>query len=601
MGVAFKTMRHLFDLFERFRADERGAFAIIFGLMAIVLFALAGAVVDFVSLQQARNRAQVALDAATLALQPEIFKAGTTAEDIAIKAQALIRDRIGDPRVDTVVDPKNIIIDTDSGSLYIEAGLVVPTIFVQLVGVDTLPATILAEATRKKLAVEVVMVLDNSGSMASSNRMNSLKGAATCATNILFLGSCVQGGSITPAENVKMSIVPFTSLVNVGAGYANATWIDQNGDASKSNDNFDDDDDESTPFPDPDGPVAGGVDRLGLFAGLSNVSWKGCVEAREYPHSVSDTEPTSSDPDTLFTPAFAPDEPDTGSFYNNYLSDRPAACTVRTCAVHSTRTCNWWGCTSWVPLSYTQTVGTTTTTSMSSCLTGGPLLSRSPTNPTTSKTETYSLLSERELQERICKYTGSASGLNNYLKGPNAGCPDASIMPLTEQRQQVIQAIAAMQSEGGTNIHQGAIWGFHVLSPMEPFTQGSPYDEATTKTMILMTDGENTFYTADNMNNAYFNQAYGFPYNEREGNMSSTDVSMATRMNQLLLETCNNAKAAGITIYTIGLEPPNQATIDVLTNCATGPGYVHFPRSASDLDEVFAEIAEQLAQLRLAR
>ena len=58
---------------KRFRADERGVFAIMFGLMAVVLIAMGGAVVDYVSLEQTRNRAQVALDAAALALQPEIF------------------------------------------------------------------------------------------------------------------------------------------------------------------------------------------------------------------------------------------------------------------------------------------------------------------------------------------------------------------------------------------------------------------------------------------------------------------------------------------------------------------------------------------------
>ncbi|MCS6758034.1 MAG: hypothetical protein MO852_02205 [Candidatus Devosia euplotis] len=72
--------------------------------------------------------------------------------------------------------------------------MTVPTVFVSLIGVDTLSARIKSQATRKKLALEVAFVLDNSGPMfytgAGANgtrqRMQFLKDAATCATNILF-------------------------------------------------------------------------------------------------------------------------------------------------------------------------------------------------------------------------------------------------------------------------------------------------------------------------------------------------------------------------------------------------------------------------------
>lgn len=158
-------MRLLARLIKRFGADERGMFAVIFGVMAIVLFATAGAVVDFVTLQQARNRAQVALDAAALALQPRIFENNYDEEAIRADAQALVIERITDARIGAGVD----VIDTDpaEGSLYLEAFLDVPTYFVALVGVPELKARLASEATRRRLAVEVVMVLDNSGSMAS--------------------------------------------------------------------------------------------------------------------------------------------------------------------------------------------------------------------------------------------------------------------------------------------------------------------------------------------------------------------------------------------------------------------------------------------------
>src|SRR5690606_23305922 len=91
-------------------------------------------------------------------------------------------------------------------------------------------------------------------------------------------------------------------------------------------DNFDDDDDEDTSF-------GGPVDRFALYDKLGNVGWKGCVEARNHVqgenglyYDTSDLPPARENPDSLFAPAFAPDEPDSGGFPNSYLDDTPASC-----------------------------------------------------------------------------------------------------------------------------------------------------------------------------------------------------------------------------------------------------------------------------------
>lgn len=90
-------MRKLSQLVDQFRRDEQGAFLALFGVMAIVVVAMSGAVVDFVSIEQARNRAQVALDAAALALQPSIYS--DTDAQIQSKAEALLNERIGDTSI----------------------------------------------------------------------------------------------------------------------------------------------------------------------------------------------------------------------------------------------------------------------------------------------------------------------------------------------------------------------------------------------------------------------------------------------------------------------------------------------------------------------
>ncbi len=58
---------------------------------------------------------------------------------------------------------------------------------------------------------------------------------------------------------------------------------------------------------------------------LTNRSWTGCVEARPGALAVNDTGPDPANPSTLFPPAFAPDEPDSGSYGNDYLNDRTSS------------------------------------------------------------------------------------------------------------------------------------------------------------------------------------------------------------------------------------------------------------------------------------
>jgi Flp pilus assembly protein TadG len=623
MPLDASVMGRLLNLLKQFRADERGVFGIIFALMAVVLIALSGAVVDFVSVEQARNRAQVALDAAALALQKDIFLVPLNAAAIQSKAQALVTTQIGDTRITATLNAP--VINVADGSLYLSAHLTVPTMFVTLVGVNQMEANVISEATRKKTALEVAFVLDNSNSMSNSARMTNLIAATKCAANILLNEDCASTALVSSVKDTKLSIVPFTMLVNVGTGNANATWMDRVGSNNITSDNFDDDDNETTDFKGP-------VNRIALMAQLKNVQWGGCVEARVTPYDTDDTVPVSTTPSTMFTPLFAPDEPDTGGFNNNYIPDSPATCTQAPSCVSTQvkNACNKKGnskanydsanCTG-------ATTGTVTYVSELGVVSHPAACPATANNNTGNIAETYSYtpnnntspwvntrvqtwaypFTAREMQERMCKYNGAtASGISQAsARGPNSDCPVNAIQPLTNTKSQITTAIAALAPQGGTNIHAGTEWGFRVLSPTEPFTEGSPYSALTSKVMIIMTDGENTAYQDGNMNNTTFYSSYGFPWNGRMGTATSTDAQLQTEMNARTLATCANAKAAGITVYTVGLavdQSSDPATnTKMLQDCSSGSGYYFFPASSSDLTSVFTNIAKQLSALRIAQ
>ena len=598
-------MPRLLALLRNFGSDERGVFAVIFGLMAIVLVAMGGAVVDYVTLEQTRNRAQLALDAAALALQAEIFKVPINKTDIQNKAQALLVERIGDARITATMDP--VQADPASGTLSLSAHMSVPTAFVQLVGVPTLEARIVSEATRQMLELEVAMVLDNSGSMSSNRRMEYLKEAAACATNILFYDkvndACTPLDTRNPAENVAISIVPFTIMVNVGTQFKDAAWLDWAGGSAIAKLNFDNDDNDSNNF-------TGVVDRKKLFE-QTGVPWRGCVEARRAPHDTTDAAPDT--PQTKFLPMFSPDTERTGT--NDYLDDLLGSCSINQCTrVTEETSCsrNWLGqlsCSN-STVRYTKTVGTNNTGPTStSCIGSGWTLARENqviSGSIRTTTSVFSPLSTRELRERMCKYNATpvVDGTNS---GPNANCPEVSLLPLTRSVGDVQARIRAMRANGNTNIQQGAMWGVHALSPSEPLTQGLVNtNAAVSKNLIIMTDGFNEPASAT----SYFSWGFardgrladtdGIPGNENETNVTSGSA-MTAAMDRKTVATCATAKAADIKVFTIGLSSPNAQATKVLQDCSSGEGYAYFPKSPAELKDVFRRIAAQLAQLRLAK
>ena len=661
-------MHRFLALTRRFGRDERGVFAVLFGLMAIVLVALAGAVVDYVALEQARNRAQVALDAAALALQPLIFEEPLDTTDIETKAQALLRDRLGVVngvgQFGVSAEVLDAQVNIEDGSLLLVAEMSMPTNFVSLVGVSTMSARVQSEATRKKLALEVVMVLDNSGSMQNESRMTRLVDAAKCATYILMYdkvvdapsnsNTCVPAAGAQLVDDVRVGIVPFTMFVNVGTTNANASWMDTTGASVIANDNFDNDDNEDV------APTVALPTRQALFTATGE-SWRGCVEARPHIKSgtlateyldTDDTTPLAGN--TKFVPLFSPDAVDT-SWGNNYLDDTPAICdrpatspTATTCSGTQRRSgCNGsmsnGGSCNTIYLHTSTAVGPVNF-SNNTLYNGGYYGAHAPGcecrsghgtwNPISGNGNNRTFersfscttgyipanLTDRELQERVCKYYQGTSG-SNFSRGPNADCTRTPILPLTATPATVISTINNMQAEGGTNIHMGAVWGMRALSPTEPFTQGGAYDEAISKVMIIMTDGENTAYQTNNMNGSAYNSAYGFPYNSQNTNANSTsggnvtrlgpvnatNAQLITQMNERTAQTCANAKAAGITVYTIGLATNSvtQSTPAVvqalLTNCASTPDRARFPAASSELKATFESIANDLSALRLAQ
>lgn len=148
-------------------------------------------------------------------------------------------------------------------------------------------------------------------------------------------------------------------------------------------------------------------------------------------------------------------------------------------------------------------------------------------------------------------------------------CPTA-MMPLTADWTALHSKVNAMTPTGNTNVTIGMAWAWQTLSPVAPMSAPEPAIDLD-KVIVLLTDGENT-----------------------QNRFTSSTSSIDSRTEKV----CTNAKAANIKVYTVRVIDGN-ATL--LRGCATKPEMFYDVDDASELNSVFASIAQNLANLRIAR
>lgn len=207
---------HLKHSLHKFFRSQDGVFAVVFAIMAVPLIALAGALVDYTMWMSARASAQQAVDAAVLAAAAERSSSNS---DVARVAGGVIAPRLvqwpevamGQATYDAAGQLVRVTIEGT-----------IPTYFVSLVGVTSLPVNVWAEAQRATQGnVELALVLDNTWSMsaqdgAGSTKIQALKAAAKSLVDVLF-----QAGT----GNVRVGIVPYAEYVNVGLQNRDQPWL----------------------------------------------------------------------------------------------------------------------------------------------------------------------------------------------------------------------------------------------------------------------------------------------------------------------------------------------------------------------------------------
>jgi len=549
----------------RLGADERGAIAVQFALLLIPITILTFGLIDISRASVQKRQLQDALDAATLMAARST---ATTDADLDALGDAALATEMSGLGVTLTASNSTFALGANNTVVGTIQNVVIKPIISNLWSTTDTPISASSTVMRSVNKLEVALVLDNTGSMASNlgsggSKINALITASKSLVDVLAAAAA----RATETDAVKLSVVPFSMTVNVGSSYQGQSWLVGTQPTTYGADNF-----------------ASSTDR---FTALSNLSltWAGCVESRPAPYDISDAAPTTSDTKSLFVPFFAPDEPDDATVYKpNSSNQYRDARTVNGGTIYN----NW----------ITRDMGFNGTSS-SDWATRQKAVSKYALSTNSNKNVNYVIADAKDSD-------------TDY--GPNAGCGIASLLRLTNLRNSadvttVKNKLGQMVASGNTNVAMGAMWGWHTISPNAPFADGKPYGtHNVTKVIVLLTDGDNVMSSASNPNKGTYSgygyadqgrllNEYGTPIN---GN--SSDDARRDAMDDRQMRLCAAARAApnNVQIYAIGVGVSAHSKT-VLQTCATKPEMYYDVTDAAQLTSVFNTIAGSIQNLRITK
>ncbi len=645
-----KKLRNFFE-------SSSGNFAVTGAILVVPVMASLGAAVDYTIYVDQKNSVQQALDAAGLAAGRHM-NTGASESELEVYAEAFFKANLDDGIKDEDITFDFALEQGDSSvepaiptSITLDATLTYDTLFGggMILGEDEFVNEVTSQIALGNRTVEIALVMDNSGSMGSNNRLQTMKTETLALVETIFNASTLTD----LPDPVKFSVVPFAGTVNIGTSNWNRKYMDRKGWSSIAHENFDWNTYETsneTRFKH-DGfqeKISGSWDwltRVDVFD-MMGVEWGGCVEMRPWPYNTTDEvvfanqsfanvmasadadgDGINDGADGLFVHYFAPDEPDRryawksgsstyhytddDSYRNDYIYDWKIADGSRI----------WANVHEYAP---------------------------EPVDP----------YDQKDWDDQInrtnwmFKYQSGEIDVSDMdeWEGPNYGCTIDPITELTTVQNDIDDAINAMDSNGITNIQQGLTWGWRTLSDNEPFTTGREDDDnQNIKYIVLLTDGNNYYSTdGDSTPNQTSYGAWGYartgePYNplfEEQGLQvaqnrwidgldpsdltdtiysgtsfdltpeSSSDFELI--MNAHTNQSCNNVKNDGISIFTIAFDVSDGSSVKYLLNECSGSGIkngseiiaggtFYYDVDGGELEQAMENIANQIADMRIVQ
>jgi Flp pilus assembly protein TadG len=640
--LGFIKHHNIAQFFKKARTNERGNTAMVFAFAFLPILAAVGLSVDGGRVFLVKSQLSSAVDVTALTAT-RLYN--DEARDT--KAREFFTVNFTADNGDVTLNPVEIDASSTGAkkTVTVTASAVVNTLFMKLFGIPTVTVSEEATAARTDYPIELVMALDNTGSMALDigggvSRLRALKTAAEALVDSMY-------GTKEDDPKILIGIIPYTAYVNVGRllepGFVQS--------------------------------VPGYTDRPVTDA----LGWKGCVDADESNTAAPDD---LSDPawstawDTLDSRAGAPIKPSLfPSFSIAYDVNIPSAAwsdpgttcpdgpTTTTCDTNPTLTetrcveatcytntrpnpkfnvCVTTTCTPQAPFSGVDPARTEFKNfPVHEYNTGGndALFSRANPFPTgldmdganvvnyryivdaawhapltyasrtTNRSATFPQLIEptSDNSDNDSETINEDTNNDGAAASPNTYCPQQAL-PLaahskTALRTYINNELKAFNPDWGTFSNQGLLWGWRMVSPAPPLL-GKGAGAGFNKAVVLMTDGE--MYHPGGRNRGLVRHdgnrtSYGF--GSEKTLLNTANPSQAELINALynrLKKTCQNMRRAGVEVYTVTLDPTMSAAAkDIYRSCATTTrNYFDTPDAAS-LNAAFNAIADNLAGVRL--
>jgi Flp pilus assembly protein TadG len=224
--------------------DQRGAVMLIVGLAIIPLFAVIGLSIDAGRGYLLKSKLSYAIDAAGLA-GGRAFDSDLREQDIMMFFDA----NFPAGYMGSELAPGNPVITFNDAenTITIQATATMPTRFMSVVGVPDMTISARTVIKREMQGMELVLVMDNTGSMRSGGKIDAMKNAASTLINVLY-------GDRDEVNNFYVGLVPYAATVNIGPDRTD--WLT-------------------------------GFDADAFLP----TTWKGCVEGRSYPNDGNDAPP----------------------------------------------------------------------------------------------------------------------------------------------------------------------------------------------------------------------------------------------------------------------------------------------------------------------
>ena len=236
---------------RQFIQNKSGSVLTYAALSIIPITGFAGVAIDSARGYMVRSHLSESLDAAALAAGRAL-----TTEQAQADVSRYFDLNFQSGYMNANIDGPYATLNADTGEITVAVKAKVETSFMKILGEDYINVSASTKIKRTTRGMELALIMDNTGSMRSSSKIDTMKTAAKELVKVIY-------GDNETVDDVWVSVVPYVASVNVGKAYYG--WLK----------NYDPKDYKKT-------------------------EWKGCVEAREEPYDQTDDNHLTA----LFNPYF---------------------------------------------------------------------------------------------------------------------------------------------------------------------------------------------------------------------------------------------------------------------------------------------------------